>query len=380
MSVVEVRSEPLTYHRGARASYFRDLALRDREAGATARLDRHTREMEVEMRAREDRGVPDGFEYRINPDRSAGFGGNFAPPIWLIEHFATAKRPGRVLADLIKEAGGAFPLPPNVKTVNVPRFTTGEADQAVPSLDEDPDTDIVDALSTSTVVSLAGQSDVALQLLEQSPPGAHLDWAVWKDLTASYDAALEAQLIYGSGTGGQLLGMTNAVGVNAVTYTDASPTLSEVWTFLGQMAAQIGDNRNLPPEVWLMRTARWSWIASSEDSSLRPIVIPQPLGMQPPDPRTATPVLTINGWPVYCDDSIPATLGATANQDEIVACRPSDFLLFEGDPITNVYTEVLSGNLMARIQLRNYAAAIVGLYASGIAVLNGSGMVVQSGF
>jgi hypothetical protein len=33
---------------------------------------------------------------------------------------------------------------------------------------------------------------------------------------------------------------------------------------LGQAAAAIGDNRYMPPEAWLMRTARWAWVASGD--------------------------------------------------------------------------------------------------------------------
>jgi hypothetical protein len=366
---IEVRRSPMTYERFAPASYFRDMAVRDQglrdSAAAAARLERHTVEMEM--------------EFRINPDRVQGQGGYFAPPGWLIELFATAKRPGRVLSDLIDAAGGRFPMPAGVQSLNLPRLTTGTSEQAVADLEADTDTDIVDAAVTSPLVPVTGQSDVALQDLEQSPPTAALDWAIWKDMTAGYDADLEALLLYGTGLNGQFAGLTQLAGINSVTYTDATPTLSEMWTYFGQAAAEIGDNRDLPPEVWLMRTARWAWIGSSVDSSLRPIVPPELAPPLPPRADGASPVGSIIGWPVYLDDALLATQGAGANQDLVIACRPSELLLWEGEPRTAVNLDVLSGTLQARIQLRSYAAAILGRYSSGVSVMSGSGFVVQAG-
>jgi hypothetical protein len=105
---------------------------------------------------------------------------------------------------------------------------------------------------------------------------------------------------------------TGANGANAVTYTDASPTGPEQFPYVGQMAAQIGDNRLLPPEAWLMRTARWAWLASAEDTATMPIV---PTGFSPTPARPTPdgkpdPVSALLGWPVFPDDAIPATLGA----------------------------------------------------------------------
>lgn len=382
---VSVKREPLTYERHAPHSYYRDFILRDTNQAAAQRLQRHAVEITREQPRREAsaraRAEKSGYELRVNPNRVPGEGGEFAPPLWLIEEFATAKRPERVLADLIGEAGAAFPMPQGVQSINVPVLTSGTSVGPESDLEADPDADPVDGVSSSAVVTISGESDVAMQLLEQSPAGAHLDWVIFKDLTASYDADLEAQLLTGLGAAfGQLTGVTTYSTINRVVYTSATPTFSEMDPFIGQAAGQLGDARDLPPEVWLMRTARWSWIATSEDSALRPIVTPDVA--PPPVPRGAeqNPIGSLCGWPVYLDDSILANLGAGTNQDQIIALRPSDLLLFEAEPRTSVMVEVLSGTLQARLQLRNYAAAITGRYPSGVATVSGTGMVVQSGF
>ena len=287
-----------------------------------------------------------GFETRLNPNPTDGQGGYFAPPLWLIDQFATGKRPGRTLPNLIAEAGNAFPLPSGTQSLNIPVIKTPTGDTTAP---QEPDsanseTDDVDGCQTSPVVTVSGTQDVALQLLEQSPPGAHLDWALFKDLTESYDADLNYQTLYGTGTNGQFTGIGTAVtSATIVTYTDASPTFSEMYPYIGQAMATVGDNRLMPPQAWLMRTARWAWIGTSEDNSQRPMSPPKHAPALEPDDAKSTPIGSMLGLPVYVTDSVSASLGSTSNQDEIFVCRPSDLMLFEGTPTTSVHLEVLSG-------------------------------------
>lgn len=377
---VEVKSEPLTYHRyRPDRSYFRDLVLVDRDPQAQLRLEAHAREMAVEIPAREARAwrraADSGMEFRVNPNRIQGQGGYFAPPLWIIDQFATAPRAPRVLAGLVP----TFPLPAGVQSINLPRLTTGNAEAAEADLDAVDGQDAADSQVQSPVMTINGQADVALQLLEQSPQGAHLDWAMGKDLSEAYDAALEAQMVVGVSTAETYAGVFNQCpSGNIITYTDASPTLAEMYPFIGQASAAVGKARKMPVQVWLMTTARWSWIATSEDQQLRPIVPPD---LSPPQRSIdgyLEPVSSMYGWPVFPDDAIPITLNS--NQDTIIACRPSDLMLFEGDPRIMVGLEVLSGVLMARIQYRRYSAALTGRYPSGIAVVTGSGMVPASGF
>jgi hypothetical protein len=50
-----LRSEPLTYDRYAPHSFFRDMAVQDRDNQAKERLTRHWAEMDVELAAAEKR-------------------------------------------------------------------------------------------------------------------------------------------------------------------------------------------------------------------------------------------------------------------------------------------------------------------------------------
>lgn len=375
---VTVKSEPLTYHRWARHSYYRDLLLTDRMPGAAGRLERHAQEMRVIDAERNEliwRSLRSGnFETRVEPNRTDGQGGYFSPPIWLNELFATAKRPGRILAGLMPR----FELPPGVSQINLPIIGTGTTTGAMADNEGVPGQDITDSAGSSTVVTLAGQADVALQALEQSPAGAMLDWALLMDMAEDYDRDLETQLLIGTGSANnQLLGIQTAD--TTITYTDASPTGSRMFPYFGQAAGQLGDSRLLPPEVWLMRTARWSWLTTQEDTAGRPFGISTPFFLGS-DEETPDPVGGLISWPVFLDDAIPATQGAGANQDFIACLRPTDLILLEGPIQTAVMREPLSGALGARIQLHGSVAAITNRYTSGIWVIQGTGTVVQTNY
>ncbi len=389
-----VLREPMTYRRGALddngrgISYVRDLALCHAHPESLARLNRHALESDnyrKELRSRtvatelED-GSP--IEYRVNPSDIAGQGGYFAPPKWLIDEFATYPRPGRILAELAPN----FPLPTGCQSVNVPLLTTGTSTNWQGNDNSaTPGTDITDSYEFSEVVTIAGMADVALQALEMSPAGSGLDFAFFKDLTESYDYSLEQQMLIGPGGStaqAQLQGILNNVtGAGAVTYTTGSPTASGMFIYIGQTAASIGKNRKKPPEIWMMTTSRWSWLMSSEDTALRPFEEPSLNGPTPACPGS------LLGWPVWVNDAIPYTATAGSinaytggTQDFIVACRPSDMLVFEADPVRSSFMEVDSGTLQAKLILRNYVAALTVRYPTAVSVLSGTGMAVQSGF
>lgn len=373
-----VQSEPLTYHEHSRNSYYADLLLRHKYPQAETRLARHAVEMET-IRKEYERNAwkairAGGIEYRVDPGTLDGSGGYFAPPLWVNQLFATAVRPGRVLAGLIPR----FDLPPGVSSINLPILGVGTRTQHDVDNQSVPSADITDTAGSSNVVTIAGQADVSLQMLEQSPAGAHLDWVITMDLREDYDRDLETELLHGSGSAvGALLGIVNAG--TSVTWNSGSPTGSLLWTQVGELAAQLADNRDLPPEVWLMRTARWCWMQTAEDLQGRPFGISTPFFLGSDD-ETPDPAGGLISWPVFLDDAIKPTLGAANNQDIVICLRPTDLVLLEGQPRTSVMTEVLSGTLGVRIQMHAPVAAITNRYTTGSYVLTGTGMVVQSSF
>lgn len=385
---IEVRSEPFTYHRAAKddrgngVSYLRDLFMRDRDVAAKGRLDRHAVEITDHNQRKAVRALREfnraadeyGFEYRVDPNPTQGTGGYFNPPAWLIDDAATYPRPRRVLANLVNQ----FPLPPGASSVNIPVMVTGNAaDNQVPGTQND-SSDVTDAATSCQTVTISGMGDVAIQFLEMGPVSGATDHAWFKDLTEAADYDLETQLMVGTGGTGpqaQFTGLYNVSNVNNVTYTDSSPTGSEMYPYIGQAAAAIGKKRGMPPYAWLMRTARWGWLFSSEDTATRPFEFPDLNGSD-----NALCPGAIGGWPVWMADAIPTNLGVGGNQDTIIGCIPQDIYLFEGQAVSTIATEVLSGTLQARFIYRNYAAAITGRYSTGISVLTGTGLIPVSGY
>jgi HK97 family phage major capsid protein len=373
-SRISIINEPLTYREDVKLSYFQDRLLMGKgDEEATQRIRRHGNEMRA-LDA-EKRILPDDMEVRVNPNRKDGQGGFFSPPRWLIDQAATAARPNRVLSRLVK----SFPLPPGASEISIPALTKGTKievdadDTPVDSQDE------IDARVSSPVASIAGMEDVSIQLLEQSPPGAHLDSFLFKDLEESFDAVLEEQVIVGVGSpeGGpfdEFTGVLNLENINNISYTDGSPSGPKLFPYLGRAGAAIGKKRRLPPEAWLMTTARWLWICTQEDNSNRPLVLSSSSDTQ------AFPVGSLFGLPVYLDDALPIALGAGKNQDRIIACRPSDFMLLESEPKLGVMEDVLSGTLQVRLIMNRYAAFLGGKYPTGISAIEGTGMITQEGF
>jgi Phage capsid family len=387
MTELRVTKEPLTYERRGKNSFhsfFRDWALQEIQPNdkAEARLKAHENELRVEMPKMEARLAKNPeAEYRVNPQRTEGEGFSFAPPLWASELFATAPRPKRVLASLIP----SFELPPGASSVNLPRMTTGTEAGTPVDIAPPPNRDILDAAVSAPATTIAGISDVSLQLLEQSPQTAALDFVVMKDLSEAADASLEEKLFTGTGAKNQFTGLLNlatgAGGVSSVTFNSATPKGYEIYGYLGKLGAQLGDARKCPPEAWLMRTARWCALGSSLDLEDLPISTPGHEAIPVPAftfddsrPSVAPPIL---GFPNYLSDACPANLGAGGNQDAIVAIRPSDMVLFESTTKTAVFKEVLSGTLQARFQLHRYAS-VLWRYPTGIATLTGTGLVVQS--
>jgi hypothetical protein len=374
----DVTSSELVYSPMGPVSYFRDMLFGGQPA--EQRLTRHREQMALVRREREQRAAQRlsaaGIEYRVEPDRTPGYGGYFAPPAWLNQFFATANRPGRVLSGLIP----TFPLPAGCSSINVPIMTKGTLD--APAADDVPVASqaFTDATTSSACVPFAGKSQVSLQLLEQSPPGAYLDWAIFLDMSEDYDYQLEQQLLTGSGVApSNLLGVVNVGGTSTVTNYTGATTGQAVYPTLGKLAAQVSDARTKPPLCWLMRGARWFWLMSQEDTANLPFGAFSPFFLGSDD-QTPDPIGFVMGLPVFVDGAISATQGAGANQDQILALRPTDMLLLEGEASTMINRERLSASLGVGVEMHSYVAALTGRRPAGIGVLGGVGLIVQSGY
>jgi len=365
-SRVKVNSEARTYEQGNGRSYFADLATStiNQDIDARQRLERHAAEVRMDP------------EYR-DLIRTDGNGGYFVPPLWLSDYVELA-RAGRPTANLVTN----LPLPPGTDSINVPKISTGTAtaiqvgDGSAPQ-----ETDLADTSVACGVKTIAGQQDMSIQLFEQSP--FNFDQIVMADLAADYATKVDVQVLSGSNANGQVKGIYGASGFNTVTWTDTTPTVSELYSKLADGIQKIHTNRFQPPTVIVMHPRRWAWMLAAVDSQGRPLVVPN--GQGPTNAIAAFGTVgseqvvgSLQGLPVVTDPSIPITDGSGTNEDSIIVMRAQDCILYESSLRTRVLPEVLSGTMQVRVQVYGYLAFTAERQPKSITILSGSGFATPS--
>lgn len=397
-TTVKVNKEPLTYERGNGRSYFLDLgrAAIQHDQHAAERLQRHADEMRVETTHRSEMraaraenemlglSTSGSFEKRANPNRTPGQGGEFVPPLWLEDDWIAFLRAGRTTANLCRQ----LTLPEGTDSINLPKIATGTS-TAIQGADNSgvSSTDVTTTSVQAFVRTIAGQQDIALQLLEQSP--VSFDEVIFADLTADYNRNIDRQVLSGTGAGGvnggQLKGFDAVSGVNAVTYTDGTPTLGKAYVPIAQSISQMAGLRFAAPTALVMHPRRWYWGVSQLDAQNRPLIVPStvsnfnPLALQNGVPAEG-PAGTILGIDVYLDANVTTVDGVGTNQDRVYALYTPDFLLWEGEMRARAMPEILSGTLQVRLQVYNYAAFMPDRYAQAISIVSGTGLVAPAGF
>lgn len=356
------RSGSQVYGPESRASYFADLAAVVRQTADYGTRDR------LSTYEQEQRDL----------NRADGAGGQFVPPAYLMNDYAGLPRAGRVTADLMTRR----PLPPGTDVINIPKILTGTA-TAIQPADNDPvqEVDLTDSVIAAPVRTIAGQQDIAQQLLDQSP--VNFDELVMQDLLSDFQRRLGLQVLTGTGLTGQLLGLQNVTGIETVTWTSAAPTAQEFQKRVADAVSRISGAlfSSASGLVIVMHPRRWAWLLTQNDTSNRPLVVPESYG-----PNNAQGVLSggaegrvgsFAGLPVYVDGNIATNTGAGTNQDVVMVMAPGETYLYESQIRTRVLPEVLSGTLTVRAQVYGYVAMAT-RQAKSIAVISGTGLTPPS--
>ena len=365
-----VTREATTYSAKGEHSFVRDMigAQLRNDSSAWERLHRHQAEATVELR---------------DISRTDGAGGDFVPPIYLINEYAEFARAARVSADLL--TGQA--LPAGTDSINIPAITTGTK-AAFQTADNAATTtrDMVTSTVTAPVRTISGYENVSIQLVEQSPLAGGLDRVVFGDLMADYALALNSNVIAGTGENGQLTGLLTKYDVSTaipVTWTESTPSAVNGLKAIAQAISKVTTNRFRKADAIVMAPQMWYWLASQADSSNRPLIVPTAGG-----PMNANGVVTdagaaaglvgtIHGVPVYIDATVPTTYNT--NQSPILVGKFDDSFLYESGVKTRVLPDVLSANLTVRFQVYGYAA-LAHRFAKNVAVISGTGTVAPSGY
>jgi HK97 family phage major capsid protein len=287
-------------------------------------------------------------------------------------------RAGRVVADRIRHE----PLPAGTDSISIPKVVTGTtvAEQAPNGTFSE--TDMTSGSATSLVTTEGGTQTVPIQLVEQSP--LNIDTLVLGDLAAALAQAIDVFVLTNNAANKR--GILNVTGINAITYTDASPTFPELWPKLVDASRQVGKNRLLPAtEVW-MHGDRWAWLQAQLDANGRPYISDTL--------ATALPLLglteggtvpqglagTIRGLnlPVFVDPNIPVNLGAGTNEDRIITARASDVVLYESTPRAEAFRETLAKNGQVVFRIYEYLALMSERAPKAVSVISGTGLVAPT--
>jgi HK97 family phage major capsid protein len=344
--------ESRVYGPESRSSYFADLVAMSRQTADYSARER------LQTYEQEQRDL----------NRADGSGGAFVPPAWLVSDYVGLPRAGRVTADLLTRR----PLPSGTDVINIPKILTGTA-AAIQPADNDPvqEVDLTDSSIAAPVRTIAGQQDVAVQLLDQSP--INYDEMIFRDLRASFDQQLGNQVLSGSGALGQVLGLRNVTGASAVTLTGT--TTAALYGAVANAATQVQAGLFAAPNALVMHPRRWAYLTSQLDASGRPLVVPEAYG-----PNNAAGLVSASGegrvgnfagLPVYLDSNIPTNVGT--NQDVILVLNTGETYLYESQIRTRVMQETLSGTLTVRVQLYGYVAMAT-RQAKSVAVISGAGL------
>ena len=366
-ATTKITSEARTYSpENADVSFVKDAfnAKFSNDYAAQERLARHTREEEVER-------------------RSVGTG-NFAGlviPQYLVDLAAPLARAGRPTADF---ATNKMVLPAAGMTLNISRMTTGTS-TAVQAAENDAisDTNADDTLLTVNVRTIAGQQNISKQAIER---GTGIDTFIIQDLIRGWHTTLDNQILNGSGNSGEIVGLTNTVGINNIVYTDASPSVADLYPKLADAYQSIQTDAFMNPTHWVMHPRRLAFLLSAVDLSGRPLVVPTLNG---PMNSMATgngqayygnSGYSLMGLPIVADANVLTDGGAGYDQDEIYCVTAPEFHLWEqpGSPFALNFDATGAGSLTIKSVVYGYAAATAGRYPGAFSKISGTGLVAPT--
>jgi len=356
--------EPLVYERNSQHSFFADhVTSRAGDSAARERLARHAAQMRIEKR---------------DISQTAGAGGEMVAPVYLQDQWITLARAGRVTANLMNHKQ----LRGDTLVYHYPKLTGGSA-TAIQTADNAAvqETDPTTADYSVAVKTIAGQVDLSRQLYDFSNPG--MDEIIASDLAQDYATKLDIQVISGSGSAGQALGIRNVGSISTVTYTQATPTVATLYPKLSDAWQRISTLLYRNADAIVMHPVRWASIQGAVDSAGRPLAsaeAPQNAVSRGGAVVTEGLAGSMQGLPVYVDPNLPTNLGAGTNQDIILVMRTAEMDLYEdpNGPRTMTFEDIGSGTLTVRISAFGYFAFAAGRYPAAISLITGTGLVAPT--
>lgn len=354
-----VKNEARTYTPESGSSFIADAfaAQFNNDFAAQERLARHMNEERVERR----------------DVTSANFAGLIVPQ-FLTDLAAPFARAGRPFMDVSRK----HPLPQSGLTISISKVTTGSATAVQTEGAAVQETNMDDTKLDISVVTIAGQQNVSRQAIER---GTNVDSLVMADLVSAYHTNLDSLFVTTSATS-----LTNVIS-QVITYTDASPTVAELYPKILDGVQRIQTNFFGGPNFILMHPRRLAFILAAVDSTNRPLAVPTPNGPMNAFATGAGSVVygnsgySIAGLPVITDANVTTTNGAGNNEDVIIIGNSQESHLWEqgdGSPMMLRFEQPKSQELDITMIVYGYAAYTANRYPNAFALIGGTGLVTPT--
>lgn len=338
--------------------FFRDLARWQvhHDQRARDRLYRYSRQRQQDPEQRDD--------------TSASFGALVVP------QFLTDLAAGQVRAgDPLLSALRHLPLPSEGVTFTVPRGVTQAGSVAFAQTSENAAVSESDPSMVNverSLVTVAGQVTVTFQTIDRAPSIS--EPYVARDLLDAVTSKVDDQLINGTGTNGQLLGLRSVVAPTTITWNDPTATQSEFVHFTAQAAASSSIVRLKSPDLVVMHPRRWYWLMSavgSATSANATLVTDQVCA----DYEADSPYVgSMIGLPVVVDANIPTSVGT--NEDVVLVIRSQDMPVHLGPLTVQVDRQTEAGTLEVNLIGYQYAVWFPDRYrGASTAILTGTGLI-----
>jgi HK97 family phage major capsid protein len=349
-----VTREARTYAPNSEHSFIRDAFAAQvlGDFDARERIGRHMAEERIEKR---DVGT-------------AQFAGLVVPQ-FLTDLAAPFARAGRPVADRARQ----HVLPGSGMTLSISKVTTGSAVAVQTEGSAVQETNMDDTKLDLSVVTIAGQQNVSRQALER---GTGIDGLVMADLAAAYHTLLDSNLVAEAvSSAGQ-----------SVTYTDASPTVAELYPKVLDAVQKVQTTFFAGPNVIVMHPRRLAYILAAVDTAGRPLAVPSLNGPMNAIASGAGSVqygnsgYNIAGLPVITDANVTTTNGAGADEDVILVGNLQELHLWESAnaPFMLRFDQPKSAELEVKVVVYGYAAYTANRYPNAWAKITGTGLVTPT--
>jgi len=297
---------------------------------------------------------------------SAGSGAAaFVTPYFLEEAFA----PWRGIHRTVSDQCAKMPMPSYGLQVYIPAFTSAPSVTQQTEASAVSETDPSTGLQSAQVQMVTGQITLSQQLSDRGfTGGGSFDVALGKQLQQQLDEAIEKYVI------GQVL-----AGATAVTGS-SSFSIGNLYADIAKGREVVTDTAGtrLRPTHFFSSSDMFSYVTRQVDDQHRPVCVPTwapgfPIaaGDEPTAKWSRFTGMILPGsllW--FTADAIP-NVGTTSETQLIVSAPDESIVLFEGEPVLNIFPQTDAASFEVLANLRAYVAAVT-RYPAGTAAISGS--------